>query len=111
VHEHKYLKKVDKTRGERGMIRSDPSKKGNKNIMSRKIKQNKRSNGTVRTFTTGKVEGKLPNFDVEVTSPPRRFKESTEMSITIGDKFSFVLDGRQARTLNEVLSRHFDQVQ
>ena len=79
--------------------------------MSKKINQNKSSNGTVTTYTTGSPRGDLPNFDVQITSPPRRFKEPTEMTVSIGSLFSIKLDGRQARTLNEVLNRHFKKVQ
>lgn len=78
--------------------------------MSKRINQRINQNGTINTFTNGRTEGNLPNFDVFVETPPRNFKKSTEMLVSIGNGLTLNLDGRQARTLNEVLSRHFDQV-
>ena len=79
--------------------------------MSKKIRQRIDGNGTVSTFTTGHPRGYAGNFDVAITSPPRHFKKSTEMTVEFGDGSYLQLDGRQARTLSEVLSRHFEEVE
>ena len=92
------------------MIRAHPDWEQKIN-MCKRINQKRNSNGTIKTFTTGRPEGSLPNFDVNITSPPRHFKEPTEMTFSVGNKLSITLDGRQARTLNEVLNRHFEKVQ
>lgn len=76
--------------------------------MSKRIKQ-KNVNGTVVTRTTGDPRGTLPNFDVSVVSHPRQSKKATEMTVDL-DCVEVSLDGRQARTLYEVLSRHFEEV-
>jgi len=80
--------------------------------MSKRINQNTES-GSVNTFTTGTPRGSLPNFDVNITSPDSGRHRPTELSINYeqnGRRRTVSFDGRNARTLYEVLVRHFDVV-
>ncbi len=82
--------------------------------MSKRLQQREREDGTVVTRTSGQPRGDMPSFDVEVATPPRRSKKGTELAIRFrnndGRQFRLTLNGRQARTLREVLDRHFDRV-
>ena len=81
--------------------------------MCKRINQNIK-NGKIRTFTTGTPQGTLPNFDVSITSgeSPRSHRR-TELKLDFmndnGKRSRFTLNGRNARTLYEVLSRHFSE--
>ena len=81
--------------------------------MSKRIKQNF-VDRRVTTFTTGTPRGNLPNFDVSITSPENvsqhRPTELTLKFVSGGKNRTLVFDGRQSRTLYEVLSRHFEQL-
>ncbi len=76
--------------------------------MSKRIKQQIES-GNVRTLTTGTPRGNLPNFDVEVFSPAISNKKSAEMTVKFEGKRAINFDGRQIKTLFDVLTRHFDE--
>lgn len=81
--------------------------------MSKRIKQ-QFNNGRIRTFTTGNPRGNLPNFDVSVSSPAFGQHRPTKTTIDFVDdngvtrNISF--NGRQTRSLYEIFSRHFDQI-
>jgi hypothetical protein len=76
--------------------------------MSKKIRQNDFGN-RVRTFTTGRPEGDRPDFNVFMESSPRYYKKGAELVIEHnGEEFEF--DGRHARTIYDVLSRHYEAV-
>lgn len=75
--------------------------------MSKRIKQTV-DNGNVRTLTSGNARGSLPNFDVEIFSPALSNKKGAEMTINFEGRRPIKLDGRQIKTVFEVLSRHFD---
>lgn len=77
--------------------------------MCKRIKQDF-FDGKVNTFTTGQPRGGLPNFDVSVLSPSHGQHRATELRLDFvrnGRRQRLDFDGRQARTLFEVLSRHF----
>lgn len=77
--------------------------------MCKRIKQNY-NNGRANTFTTGQPRGDRPNFDVSVSSPSNGQHRSTELRLDFfqgGKRRRLTFDGRQARTLHEVLDRHF----
>ena len=65
-------------------------------------------NGRVNTSTTGFPQGGRPNFDVKIESPAFGQHRSTMLTVDVGFEMEF--DGRQARTLYDVLERHFKQV-
>lgn len=78
--------------------------------MCKRIKQNT-SNRRVKTFTTGQPRGDRPNFDVSISSPADGQHRATELRLDFfqgGKRRRLTFDGRQARTLNEVLNRHFN---
>ena len=75
--------------------------------MSKRIKQTVDS-GNVHTRTSGVARGNIPNFDVEIFSPALTNKKGAEMTIDFEGRKSIKLDGRQIKTVFEVLSRHFD---
>ncbi len=80
--------------------------------MSKRIKQNY-TDRSVNTFTTGQPRGSLPNFDVSITTPDKSQHRPTELHLDFfqgGKRRRLNFDGRQARTLHEVLNRHFSQV-
>jgi hypothetical protein len=80
--------------------------------MSKRINQ-QFENGRVNTFTTGNPRGSLPNFDVSISSPANGQHRPTELSFDFeqgGRRRKFTLNGRNSRTLYEVLSRHFSEV-
>lgn len=80
--------------------------------MSKRINQ-RFENNSVNTYTTGTPRGNLPNFDVMVTSYSQSQHRPTTLSLDFeqkGKKYNFDFDGRNARTLYEVLTRHFEQV-
>ncbi len=77
--------------------------------MSKRITQRVNTNGFVETRTTGVPQGDRPNFDVEVVSPPSHYHQATTATVRFGNN-ELRLDGRQARTLSEVLSRHFEEM-
>lgn len=80
--------------------------------MSKRIKQEYNSRN-VQTFTSGQPRGKLPNFDVSIVSYNKDQHLPTELRLDFfqgGKRRRQSFDGRQARTLFEVLSRHFNQI-
>lgn len=80
--------------------------------MGKRIKQTF-NNGRVSTFTTGTARGNLPNFDVSIISPANGQHRKTEFDVSTyqsGKRRKFRLNGRQARTVYEVLSRHFNEI-
>lgn len=76
--------------------------------MSKRIRQNT-DNGNVFTRTTGTPRGSFPNFDVEVFSPSAVSKKGAEMTIQFEGKNAINFDGRQIKTLYNVLSKHFNE--
>jgi hypothetical protein len=80
--------------------------------MCKRINQTFES-GKITTFTTGNPQGSLPNFDVTISSPAHGQHRSTDMTIEFeqgGRRRRLSFNGRNARTLYEVLSRHFEEV-
>lgn len=80
--------------------------------MSKRIKQTISEN-RIDTYTTGNPRGNLPNFDVNVTSFNPEFKKATEFNISYfqsGKRRVAKLDGRQARTIYDILDRHFAEL-
>lgn len=78
--------------------------------MCKRIKQNL-NNKMAKTFTTGQPQGNLPNFDVSLTTPSNGQHRPTELRLDFvqgGKRRRLTFDGRQARTLHEVLNRHFE---
>lgn len=78
--------------------------------MSKRIRTRSRNNGTLVTSTVGKPEGRLPNFDVTITTPPTNFKKATEMKIDFGNGVVVNLTGRQFRTLEKICRQHANAV-
>lgn len=81
----------------------------------RKIKTHTYKNGTVKTFTTGQYVGKEVPLNVEIRSQPMSHRKPTELLLEYtedsGDYFnlwSLRLNGRQARTLQNALNKHFE---
>lgn len=76
--------------------------------------EQRESRGRVITNTTGNPEGTRPNFDVIVNSPANGQHRPSFMNVEVqnenGSFISFQFDGRQTRTLYEVLFRHFERV-
>ena len=75
--------------------------------MSKRIKQSV-DNGNVHTQTSGNPRGSLPNFDVEIFSPATSNKKGAEMTVNFEGRRPIRFDGRQIKTVFEVLARHFD---
>jgi len=82
--------------------------------MSKRLRQTTQNDGTFVTRTSGQPRGNMPSFDVEVRSAPSAHKKGTELTVRFrnerdGKQYRVTFNGRQARTLREVLDRHFSE--
>lgn len=79
-------------------------------MSGKRIQQKVKDNGTVETYTQGNPQGSLDSFDVRLVTSPTHHKQATEFVLELADSVTLQLDGRKARTLLEVLNRHYDAV-
>lgn len=75
--------------------------------MSKRIKQSV-ENGSVRTRTSGSPRGDMPNFDVDVFSPATASKKGAVMTLKLEGRKPITLNGRQLKTVRELLDLHFE---
>lgn len=80
-------------------------------MSGKRITQKVLDNGAVLTRTVGEPEGELTNFNVSLLTQPPTHKKATEFTVEMDGGLCLKLDGRRARTLREVLNRHFDAVE
>lgn len=79
-------------------------------MSGKRITQKVLENGAVLTKTVGEPEGELTDFNVSLLSQPVTHKKATEFTVEMDGGVSLRLDGRRAKTLREVLNRHFERV-
>lgn len=79
-------------------------------MTGKRIEQKVMDDGTVSTRTRGTPQGDLTNFDVSLTTRPTHHKKATEFVVELSEHVKLELTGRQAKTLREVLNRHFETV-